>query len=234
MNQLIDLTDEEKGLGGITSLKDFGSDKKGSNLKEENDNSQKMQKEVKHYEWIAIDDSDPEFNYIQNFLESHKEDGVNYKALDIDSLDPNFEEPNSYRGNVIDKILKSIAKDGVLKQGKRVPDDYDLQDAFVDDTGDPDFTMQTVSQLTPALDDFICHDGGIESFRRSPYYSNRIITAKKQFYDQKKQKKSNRTGKKTSKDPSKRKTEDPISRSSEEMKKVKKTPVPGQEEITSE
>ena len=231
MQQLIDLTDEERGISGIEGLQGFGIEKKKSDIKQESEGSQKIQREINQYEWIAVEDSELEFNYIQAFLDIYKDDQINYKALDIDTLDPNYEEPSSYRGNVIDKILKSIAKDGVLKAGKRVPDDYDLQDAFVDDTGDPDLTMQTVSQLTPAFDDFVRHDGGIESFRRSNYYSNRLAIAKKHFYEQKKQKsKSSRIGKKSSKDPSKRKTEDPISRPIEDMKKMKKTPNAGQEE----
>ena len=178
---------------------------------------------IEEYEWIEIDNTKQEIDYVKAFRDKHKHDKINYSNLNIDSLDPNYIQPNSFRGNVIDKIMKSLAKDGEIKATKKVQDDYDVNDTFVDDSDNFNSNTVAINQITPAFDDFICLHGDIEQFKKSNYFDGRIKIVKKHNNEMKKKAKATRkAAKKTGKDGSKRRAEE--AKPPEALKKVKKTP----------
>ena len=115
--------------------------------------------------------------------------------------------------------MKSIAKDGTLKSRGGF-DDYEYDDPFFNDDKNTDQAMQTLSAITPAFVDFVCHSGGIESFKRSNYYTDRLNDAKK--YQSRVNTKKSKSAKKPNKDFFKKKLEDVPTRALDEMKKVKK------------
>lgn len=217
----IDLTSDADDKGGLDMEAPHPKgDNKFSekNLKQESKPSPipRVKRNITEFDWIQIDEDNQEIDYMKTFTDIHKHDYLQYKDLDIETLDPNYEQSN-FRGNIIEKIMKSIAKDGTLKNRGGF-DDYEMDETFVDDTNNPENAMMALNAITPAFVDFVCHSGGIESFKRSNYYIEKVSDAKK-YQNQISTKK--KSAKKSGKEAIKRKPEIP-SRSIEEMKKVKK------------
>jgi len=184
---------------------------------------------IKDYEWMEIDDSTQEIDYMKTFQDKHKNDKLDFELLDCESLNPNYTQPKSFRTNVIDKIIKSIAKDGVIKTSKKAQDDYDVNDVFVDDADDLNMKMATLNQLTPAFEDFICMSGTMDQFKKSNYFDKRLKVAKKFHNEAKKpaKKGASKAGKKSGKETKKRASakDESGSRPEKELKKVKKSSV---------
>ena len=111
---------------------------------------------IKEFDWIEFENPTQELDCIKTSQENHKFDKLDLQPLNTETLDLQCDPSNAFRGNSIDKIMKSIAKDGVIKTAKKVQDDYDLNDRFVDDTADLNQKVANLNQLTPAFDDFIC------------------------------------------------------------------------------
>lgn len=175
--------------------------------------------EVSNYDWIPLKEKQNEFSYLESFLDKHKNDEIKYKKLDLDHLDPNYEEPPSHGWNVAEKIEKRIAKEGILYSKKRHQDEYDFDDDFVDDSANPNQAMLALGRVVAKYDDFILFAGAIDAFRRSSYAKSRIKSAE-DVIETSKSKKGNKA-KKSNKEPTKRKADDNISRPEEDLKKNK-------------
>jgi len=229
----IDLTEEDSN-NTVLREEDFARPLPTSLYKKEFEKEDEKPKAnapvISQYEWVSIDAANPEIDYIKKFQENHKDHKLDYEKLNIESLNPSYVEPNSYKGNIVEKIMKSLAKDGVLKEAKKAQDDYDMNDSFVDDTDHFNSNQACFNLLTPAFDDFICLSGDIDQFKRSNYFDRRLKIAKKNQSDMKKQasaaKISNKTAKKGTKDMLKKRPSDSENRPADEMKKVKKTTSP--------
>ena len=218
MNQkVIDLTndDKESPISKVPQAQ-LDSDQTSTEIKE----SFQLKPKIKraNYEWIEIKEGEEDINYIKQFKESSQDEALDFKALDIELLDPDYKEPTNYGASVIDKIEKRIAKQGMLYSQRRNGEDYDYEDYFVDDSANPDQKFMKLNALTPAFEDFVSFSGGIDSFKRSPYHNNRMKAAQELDHDLKHDKKKSAKGKKSSK----RKNEEELQRAENELRKVKK------------
>ena len=79
---------------------------------------------ISRFEWVELKQDSGEFNYLESFKAKHSKDKLELEKLDLVGS----------KVDVIEKLMKSYAKDGVLMSKKNAQDAYDLEDGWVDDS----------------------------------------------------------------------------------------------------
>lgn len=161
--------------------------------------------EVKNYGWIEFDikQTPPTLNYVKSFLQQNDDSRINYKALDIPKADPFAAGSGSNFSFELSSMQNRLSKWGTLSFPKNSKEDhdYDLDDSFIDD--DEKVNKQSgpnVGLYESAWDDFVCLKGGLEAFRNSEYYQERISSLRAGMKEETKPKKK-RTVKKKDENP---------------------------------
>jgi len=148
---------------------------------------------VAKFGWIEIKATEGiELNYLDTFLKNNNGSTIDYRKLEIPKSDPSPVKDKDISFDLASMHTR-LSKWGGLNMGSKKEKNkelnYDLEDSFIDDNEGNISGIQNAGFVESAFEDFICVRGGMQAFKASNYYLDRVKTIKQSLVEVTKKKK---------------------------------------------